>query len=266
MTLKRNGTINVILFFQFLKRISPGEDMITGFHLFNLLKSTDIEEYKSVVISTIGRITDYYIQNKVFYCGRFIPGKTDRFNMCEMFQWDSPATDEAIGIMDAQSTKPSDITQIENKLNTFRDKSETLSIRMESLVPSPNSNEAVDLSTGIMRLSTYSLAKGKTEKEFMEFDKRVTAQYSLHLKPIDWLYQGTFRTRRGGLDLYGELDYIKAPSPEAALAKDKELGETQEISDIINECSTFPDPDSKFGFWLEPFVISEYAKKGIKFI
>jgi hypothetical protein len=240
--------------------------MVTSFHLFNLLKSTDTEEYKSFVLSTIGRYTEYYSQNKSFHCGRLIPRKTERFNMCAMFQWDSPSIDEAIGSMKANNSKPNDITEIENKLNTFRDKNETMSIWIESLVPSLNSDEVVDLSNGILRISTYDLAKGKSAEEFVEFDKRVTSQYSLHLKPIDWLYQGTFKIRRGERNIFGELDYIKAPSPEAALERDKGLGEPQEITDIIKKCSTFPEPGSKFGFWLEPFVISEYAKKGIKFI
>ncbi len=240
--------------------------MITSVNLFNLLPTVNGEEYKLFEKSVIDRYSDYFSRFKSYYCGQFIPLRTDRFNMCGVYQWDFRTIEEAKESFKKSYVKPRDMNSIEKERRSFHDnKGEKMNLWIESLVPSPNSNLKINISEGILRFISYGLAPGKGINDFIEFDRRVTNTYTAHMKQIDWYYMGTFKIDKLGQRIFGELDYVKAPSPEAAMERDKGLGESPEITEIISECSTFPHPDNKFGFWLKPFLVSEYAQNGIKF-
>ncbi len=239
--------------------------MILSVHLFNLLPNISNDDFVEFDKRIIKSYTGYFNNAGSYYLGQYKPVNTEKYNVCEVNLWDAKNVKEAKNIPQDKSPVPKEIEDIISECRSYQNNNAPrLSLWFESVVYSANSKKKLNIDNKLLRLLNFEISPEKTLEQLIEFENRIEDNYTNHMNLIDWNYMGVFEAFGLPQRTFAEVDFVNAGSREEALEKDKQLGETPEITKITKECRTFFGKVNKENsFWLKPLFLSEYAKAGI---
>jgi hypothetical protein len=238
--------------------------MVLNVQLFSL-KQENIPDYIAFREKVIKRYSDSYNNFGCNYIGLYKPFRPERFNISEVYLWKTNTAEEAQNISASLPEVPDEIQKIEIESAKFKDDAQdSLNLWVEPITLTLNSRKLLSIDGKMLRICNFEPAPDKTTENLIEFENRISDTYTSHLNIIDWNYMGTFKTIGLNKKLWAEVEFVKGSTPEEAIQKEKEHGETPETLKIIEECRTFISKRNKDEMvWLLPLILSDYAKKGI---
>lgn len=239
--------------------------MVLSINLFNLPQNVKQEDYLSFVKTSMKQYSDYFNKLGYFFLGVYKPFLPERFSMSEVYLCNSKTAEEAKSTFLTLQAAPHYIQEIENKFEEFHGaKTSCLHLWVEPITLTLNSRKNLSIDGKMLRVCNFEPNPGKTIEQLVEFENRISDVYTSRLNTIEWNYMGTFNSIGFGKKIWAEVEFVKCKTPEEAIQKDKELGETPETTKIIQECATFIGKRNKDEMvWLLPLLLSEYSLNGI---